>query len=108
MCALCGMLAAEAHWSDPAARPSVFDKRRAPPTRRRERLERVAIANEVLALYGLKLSDWQSHCFVLANQTGQSEIVEHLIALWPTAELLAKRSCDPLDPALLNRLEQKP
>lgn len=107
MCALCGVLMAEQHWSDPAARPTVFDKRHAPPTRRRERLERVAIANEVLSVYGLKLSDWQGQRFVLANRTGQSEIVEHLIALWPAAEQLAKKSCDPLDPALLNRLESK-
>jgi len=33
-------------------------------------------------------------------------MVEHLIALWPTAQLLAKRPCDPLDPDLVDYLEQ--
>lgn len=106
MCALCGVLAAEQHWSDPASRPSVFDSRRFPPTRRQERLGRIALANRVLAFYRLKLTDWQGQRFMLANQTGQTEMVEHLIALWPTAQLLAKRPCDPLDPDLVDYLGQ--
>jgi hypothetical protein len=34
-------------------------------------------------------------------------VVEHAGALWPTAERLAGRPCDPLDPVLLAELERQ-
>ncbi|MFQ5971214.1 MAG: hypothetical protein ACE5Q3_02715 [Alphaproteobacteria bacterium] len=107
MCGLCGVLGPDQHWSDPASRPSVFARRRSPPTRRQERLGRVALANQVLAAYGLKLADWQGRSYVLRNSTGETEMVDHLGALWSAAERLAKRPCDPLDPALVEHLERR-
>ena len=107
MCGLCGVLGGAAdHWTDASARPATFAGRRDPPTRRRERLERVALANRVLRPYGLKLADWQGASYVLSSATGRSEIVPHLAALWPAAERLLKRPCDPLDPGLLAALER--
>jgi len=99
MCGLCGVLGAEEHWTDSAA-----DGGSETRTRRRERLGRVALANRVLAHYGLKLADFQGRAYVLRNATGRQQMVDHLGALWPVAEKLAGRPCDPLDDALLRAL----
>jgi hypothetical protein len=101
MCGLCGVLGAEDHWTDAAGSTRLFGNAGASQTRCQERLRRVAIANKILAHYGLKLSDWQGSAYILRNRTGRQEIVPHLAALWPTAEALAGRSCDPLDPEVI-------
>jgi hypothetical protein len=105
MCGLCGVLGAEGHWTDaagPDPPPGGAPSGRPP---RQERLYRVALANRVLAHYGLTLADWAGTSYVLRGRTGQSEIVPHLAALWPVAERIAGRRCDPLDPALMTALE---
>ncbi|PYN62424.1 MAG: hypothetical protein DMD92_02915 [Candidatus Rokuibacteriota bacterium] len=107
MCGLCGVLGSEAHWTDAAGpdRPSGV-----PPvgsTRRQERLHRVRLANKVLKHYGLMLADWDGACFVLRSRTGRSAIVQHLAALWPVAERMSRRRCDPLDPALIAAVEHE-
>ena len=61
----------------------------------------------MLACYGLRLSDWQASAFLLATATGKTEIVDNLTHLWATAERLIGRPCDPLDPALIARLETR-
>jgi hypothetical protein len=43
---------------------------------------------------------------VLSTATGKSAMVDHLGHLWATAEALLGRPCDPLDPALIERLEE--
>jgi hypothetical protein len=105
MCGLCGVFEGEAHWTDAGGpeRPPGG----APPgrPRRQERLYRVALANRVLEHYGLTLTDWAGTSYVLGSRTGRSEIVPHLAALWPVAERMAGRRCDPLDPALITALE---
>ena len=72
--------------------------------RRRDRVDRVRFINRVLKPYGLQISDWQSASFVLSTLTGKSEIVEDLGHLWPAAERLSGRQCDPLDPDFLKAL----
>jgi hypothetical protein len=104
MCALCGVLGGADHWTEAVARPGVFTRAADPSQRRRERARRVRLANRILAHYGMSLSDWQGTSFVLATATGKSELVETLAHLWPAAEFLSGRACDPLDPALLARL----
>ena len=59
----------------------------------------------MLGLYGLTLSDWQGTSYVLSTATGKTEIVDNLTHLWSAAEKLLGRPCDPLDPALVGRLE---
>jgi hypothetical protein len=105
MCGLCGVLGGEPHWTDAAGPESPSGG--APPgrTRRQERLYRVALANRVLEHYGLTLRDWAGTSYVLSSRTGRSEIVHHLAALWPAAERMAGRRCDPLDSALITALE---
>jgi hypothetical protein len=105
MCGLCGVFGSEAHWTDAAGRDSRSGEPPRGGTRRQERRHRVALANKVLAHYGLALADWNGNSYVLGSRTGRSEIVHHLAALWPAAERMAGRPCDPLDPALLAALE---
>ncbi|WP_407525071.1 hypothetical protein [Methylobacterium oryzisoli] len=94
MCGLCGALGAGPHWSDPMGGR----------TPQAERQARAAAANRVLGLYGLRLAPWADR-FTLTGRTGRAAVVAHLGALWPEAERLAGRPCDPLDPAVIARLE---
>jgi hypothetical protein len=105
MCALCGSLGGDEHWTDAIAREGVFTRSGDPARRRRERARRVAVSNRVLKLYGLQLSDWQGASFVLASFTGKSEIVDDFGHLWIAAERILGHRCDPLDPQLLARLD---
>jgi hypothetical protein len=105
MCALCGVLGGNEHWADAVARPGVFTRNAGRIDRRRERANRVRIANAVLAPFGMSLADWQGSAFLLATRTGKTEIVEDLGHLWPTAERLTGRACDPLDVKLIETLE---
>ena len=107
MCSLCGILGGNEHWADAVARPGVFTRNTERVDRRRERANRVRVANEVLAPFGMTLSDWQGTSFLLATRTGKTEIVEDLGHLWPAAERLAGKACDPLDPAVVDRMERR-
>lgn len=109
MCGLCGVLGAEVHWSDAAARPEAFPRRAGAPgaTRRQERHRRIALANRILRHYGLKLADFEGQSYVLRGATGRQEVVPHLVGLWAAAERLAGRPCDPLDAALIAALEAR-
>ena len=105
MCSLCGVIGGNEHWADAAAREGVYTRNADPMRRRRERANRVRIANRVLTLYGMRLSDWQGASFLLSTLTGKSEIVGDLGHLWSAAEKLSGRLCDPLAPDFLARLE---
>jgi hypothetical protein len=105
MCALCGVLGGAGHWTDAVQRPGVFTRNVDGVQRRRERAHRIACASDILRFYGLTLSDWQASSYVLSTATGKTEIVDSLAHLWPTAEKLLGRPCDPLDPDLIVRLE---
>jgi hypothetical protein len=97
MCSLCGAFAGSDHWSDAASAP-------VDSTRGRARQLRTRAANRVLGHYGLKLVETAGGGYLLQGRTGQTALVAHLGALWPAAERLAKRPCDPLDPALIAAL----
>jgi hypothetical protein len=98
MCGLCGVLANSDHWADAAQAQSD-----ATPSALRQL--RIRLANRVLAHYGLRL-DYASGSFVLRSATGQMALVPHLGALWPAADRLAKRPCDPLDQTLIAQLKR--
>ncbi len=108
MCVLCGEFVAGAHWTDghledatrsPDARTGDYDRER-----RRERIRRAELANKVLRLYGLRVSDWNGGKYVLRDLKGRSELVGDLGALWPAAAKIIGRTPDPLDPTLLEAL----
>ncbi|WQX92843.1 hypothetical protein KVK22_01120 [Helicobacter pylori] len=124
MCVLCGELISSFHWTDenygtngsdsyeidenlrePNALISTNENAR---ERKRARLKRVGLLNQILAFYGLKIGDWQGAKFVLCDKKGQSVIVNDLGDLWDKAQKLAKKEMDALDSNLLAFLNQNP
>ncbi|WQW15401.1 hypothetical protein KVM05_01770 [Helicobacter pylori] len=121
MCVLCGELISSFHWSDenygsdsyeidenlrePNALISANENAR---ERKRARLKRVRLLNQILAFYGLKINDWQGAKFVLCDKKGQSVIVNDLGDLWGKAQNLSKKEMDALDSNLLAFLNQNP
>jgi hypothetical protein len=99
MCSLCGALGVEGDWTD-SATTSLSGGR----TRRAQRLERVHVVNMVLKQFSLVLADWEGAKYQLSTHTGRTEIVDNLSQVWPAAERLLGRACDPLDPALIERI----
>ncbi|WP_120938303.1 hypothetical protein [Helicobacter pylori] len=120
MCVLCGELISSFHWSDenygsdsyeidenlkePNALISANENAR---ERKRARLKRVRLLNQILAFYGLKINDWQGAKFVLCDKKGQSVMVNDLGDLWDKAQNLAKKEMDALDSHLLAFLNQQ-
>jgi len=96
MCALCGAFGIAEHWTDETGgRPTAA-----------ARQHRVAVANRFLAPYGLTLAEWADR-FTLTSNTGGSLVVDNFGGLWPAAEKLAGRVCDPLEEGVLARLETR-
>ncbi|MUU39221.1 hypothetical protein [Helicobacter pylori] len=120
MCVLCGELISSFHWTDrtygtdsceidenlrePNAVISANENAR---ERKRARLKRVRLLNQILAFYGLKIDDWQGAKFVLCDKKGQSVIVNDLGDLWGKAQNLVKKKMDVLDSNLLAFLNQQ-
>jgi hypothetical protein len=98
MCGLCGLLANSDHWADAAQTQNGA-------TQGALRQLRMRFANRVLAHYGIKLV-YAANLFVLRSATGQTVLVPHLGALWPAADRIAKRPCDPLDSELVAELKR--
>ncbi len=108
MCGLCGVLGSENHWTDATGNTAVFAERQPRQTRTQERHYRVRLVNKVLGHYGFRLRDWNGNAYLLSTPTGRTEMVPNLGALWPVAEAMAKRPCDPLDRALIAALGAAP
>ncbi|OOC24081.1 hypothetical protein BZK27_02460 [Helicobacter pylori] len=120
MCVLCGELISSFHWSDEnygSDSYEIDENLKEPNTlisanenareRKRARLKRVGLLNQILAFYGLKINDWQGAKFVLCDKKGQSVIVNDLGDLWGKAQKLAKKEMDVLDSNLLAFLNQQ-
>src|SRR5262245_55287565 len=103
MCSLCGGLEQEQHWTDRLAGTGA--EAEGPAAWRQSRQAQVALANRILSPPGLAGRDWGAHDLVLSHRSGQSEPVPRLGARWRTGEPLGRCRCDPLDLALLARLE---
>ncbi|WP_121010977.1 hypothetical protein [Helicobacter pylori] len=117
MCVLCGELISSFHWTDGSDENYGSDENLREPNalisanenareRKRARLKRVGLLNQILAFYGLKIGDWQGAKFVLCDKKGQSVIVNDLGDLWDKAQNLAKKKMDALDSHLLAFLNQ--
>ncbi|MGL2784170.1 hypothetical protein ACQJ9G_03360 [Helicobacter pylori] len=117
MCVLCGELISSFHWTDGTDENYGTDENLREPNalisanenareRKRARLKRVGLLNQILAFYGLKIGDWQGAKFVLCDKKGQSVIVNDLGDLWDKAQNLAKKKMDALDSNLLAFLNQ--
>jgi hypothetical protein len=90
MCALCGAFGIAEHWTDDAGDVSVGAARQ----------HRVAVANRFLSPFGLALSEWADR-YTMTSRTGGMAVLDSFGALWPTAEKLAGRPLDPLDPVVI-------
>ncbi|WRG47237.1 hypothetical protein FNE01_01530 [Helicobacter pylori] len=121
MCVLCGELISSFHWTDEnygsdsyesdenlRGSNAVISTNENARERKRARLKRVRLLNQILAFYGLKIDDWQGAKFVLCDKKGQSVIVNDLGDLWGKAQNLAKKEMDALDSNLLAFLNQNP
>ena len=97
MCGLCGIFGVSEHWTDSADGAA---------SSKAERLHRVRIANAVLEPFGLRLADWMNR-LTLSSLTGRSAVIDNFGALWPMAERIRGRPCDPLDPELIAQYERK-
>lgn len=122
MCVLCGELISSFHWTDEnygtdgsnsygsdenlRGSNAVISANENARERKRARLKRVGLLNQILAFYGLKIDDWQGAKFVLCDKKGQSVIVNDLGDLWGKAQNLAKKEMDALDSNLLAFLNQ--
>ncbi|GAA9076462.1 hypothetical protein HpHA142_02150 [Helicobacter pylori] len=122
MCVLCGELISSFHWTDGTdgtdgsgsyennenlkGSNAVISTNENARERKRARLKRVRLLNQILAFYGLKMDDWQGTKFVLRDKKGQSVIVNDLGDLWDKAQKLAKKEMDALDSHLLAFLNQ--
>lgn len=120
MCVLCGELISSFHWSDEnygsdsyeidenlKEQNALISANENARERKRARLKRVGLLNQILAFYGLKIDDWQGAKFVLCDKKGQSVIVNDLGDLWDKAQNLAKKKMDALDSNLLAFLNQQ-
>ncbi|MGL2406156.1 hypothetical protein ACOWMD_05660 [Helicobacter pylori] len=119
MCVLCGELISSFHWTDRTygsdsygidenlkGQNALISANENARERKRARLKRVRLLNQILAFYGLKINDWQGTKFVLCDKKGQSVIVNDLGDLWDKAQNLAKKEMDALDSHLLAFLNQ--
>ncbi len=122
MCVLCGELISSFHWTDGTdgtdwsdsyendenlkGQNALISANENARERKRARLKRVRLLNQILAFYGLKMDDWQGAKFVLCDKKGQSVIVNDLGDLWDKAQNLAKKKMDALDSNLLAFLNQ--
>ncbi|GAA7847911.1 hypothetical protein HpMS172_03050 [Helicobacter pylori] len=122
MCVLCGELISSFHWSDGSdgsdgsdsyeidenlkGQNALISANENARERKRARLKRVRLLNQILAFYGLKMDDWQGTKFVLCDKKGQSVMVNDLGDLWDKAQNLAKKEMDALDSNLLAFLNQ--
>ncbi|MGT0053987.1 hypothetical protein [Helicobacter pylori] len=119
MCVLCGELIRSFHWTDRTygsdsygidenlkGQNALISANENARERKRARLKRVRLLNQILAFYGLKIDDWQGAKFVLCDKKGQSVMVNDLGDLWGKAQKLAKKEMDALDSNLLAFLNQ--
>ncbi|GAA7126406.1 hypothetical protein HpBGD38_01060 [Helicobacter pylori] len=118
MCVLCGELISSFHWTDGSdgsgsyenenlkGQNALISANENARERKRARLKRVRLLNQILAFYGLKMDDWQGAKFVLCDKKGQSVMVNDLGDLWDKAQNLAKKEMDALDSHLLAFLNQ--
>lgn len=81
MCVLCGELISSFHWTDNyendenlKGQNALISTNENARERKRARLKRVGLLNQILAFYGLKINDWQGAKFVLCDKSRSSPV----------------------------------
>ena len=109
MCALCGVLTDGPHWTEAGTDAGRSDAAPTGRERHLERTRRLALLNRVLGAYGCTADDWAgAHYMVHRRSGGATEMAADLPTLWAAVEGLVGYAPDPLDPALVERLEAAP
>jgi hypothetical protein len=99
MCVLCYGLAGEEHWTD----ARVGDEPNVSVRARRRRL-----LTQLIAAHGLDYSEDPTGVTALVgDRKGNVAVARGLGELWAAAERLAGRPLDPLEPAILGRLDRR-
>ena len=99
MCASCGFPAAPGHWTEAGAATA--------PDRLRARFRRAQVLQGILPAYGLTAFDGaQVPGIQVSTLSGNQAIVRDLEEVWATAERLAGRAIDPLDPRFIGGDEE--
>jgi hypothetical protein len=94
MCSACGFPAAPGHWTEAGAADA--------PDRLRARFRRAQVLQLVLGTYGLTAHDGgQVPGIQISTLSGDHTIARDLAEVWATAERLAGRAVDPLDPRFI-------
>jgi hypothetical protein len=94
MCSACGFPAAPGHWTEAGAATA--------PDRLRARFRRAEVLKSVLTAYGLTAHDGgQVPGIQVSTLSGSQAIARDLEEFWATAERLAGRPVDPLDPRFI-------
>ena len=104
MCGFCAVFSGIPHWTEVASDAGDHEPSGGGPVWRLARQRRLHILNAVLAQFGCQLEDWMGGQYMLRSQRGQTEMIDHLPAVWRLTETIAARPCDPLDPCLLAAL----
>ena len=106
MCVLCWQFLTEDHWTESHLGEDSAVSGDREHIRRRDWRRRTQVLNHVLGVYGLRLEDWQSRSYLLSDRKGNTIIVQNVGELWPAAQQLVGRSLDPLDPQLIEALQE--
>lgn len=94
MCSACGFPAAPGHWTEAGASEL--------PDRLRARFRRAQVLQSVLPSYGLTAHDGATVTGIqIGALSGGETIVRNLEEVWATAEKLAGKAIDPLDPRFI-------
>lgn len=109
MCILCSDFVTQVHWTDRRKGSALEEVMigEGQRERQRDRLKRAQLCNEILALYKLKIRDWNGSKFVLEDAKGNSRIVHDLGALWHDVQKLIGKAINPLDEYLITTMKNK-
>lgn len=106
MCALCGILGCDDHWTHAVPRDGVYTRNTDRLERRAEAARRARVANAALSHLHLSFGDWQARSYVLRSPTGKTVLFDAIGHLWIEAEAMSGKVLDPLDPGWLDRIEE--
>ena len=106
MCAFCSLLSGGApHWSETTTDAAQKDDARSTHDHHLDRARRAHVMNQVLAHYGCSIASWGSGQLILRSTRGKTVMVDALPQVWAVVEGMSHQPTDPLDKALLDRLE---
>ncbi|MFD2760905.1 hypothetical protein [Lentibacillus juripiscarius] len=106
MCILCGEFIEQIHWTDMERRQlDTVVSGQFQRERKRSRLLRTKICNDLLSSHGITLKEWNNSKFIMMNNKGKMAVIHDLGQIWKQAKEMAGQPIDPLDDTLLQKLK---